>query len=250
MGKVKEFFSGLFRKYPDRARRDGSEFRTVYGGPEYFRRQARKRQQPDDDPGIEEVYAGPAFWGVPDADPEEPEEEREEAGPDIPEMAPVYAGPEYWNGPVDREEEEREPFETVYAGPEYWDGPAGEPEQVPQEIPGPDETQMNFVYGGPQFLSQNERDQSLFMAVYAGPDYWNPSIKQQEVQGPTMMMLYAAPPFRPQPGAYAPGPEAREEAPEGTARCPWCGTYYPEDFKFCPECGGKNPKKDPEAADV
>ncbi len=155
---LKDFFSGLFRKYPERAKRDGDEYRTVYGGPEYFR--ARKYSEGKEKPGFKRVYAGPEYFGkVSSGKPVAPQPEEE------PYLEEVYAGPEYFEElsrrePADSEPEEEPDIVEVYAGPEYFErSSAGEPDDGEEE--------------------------ELFECVYAGPDYWGiPDGDEEVMEGP------------------------------------------------------------------
>ena len=102
------------------------------------------------------------------------------------------------------------------------------------------------------------------MCVYAGPDYFanrKPSggffsngkdIIREEDGGPSMMLVYAAPPFRPRnpmedvyAGPEMPDPEEPEESPkaeesEPTAYCSQCGAKIPRKVRFCMYCGARN----------
>ncbi|MBQ7547764.1 MAG: hypothetical protein IJT41_12455 [Clostridia bacterium] len=111
----------------------------------------------------------------------------------------VYAGPEYFS------KKDRPPMEGMYAGLDA---------HVPQQQNLPDDpAAMGDVYAGPQ-----PPDAPPFMAVYAGPTFYDPSI--------------------PQAGAYAPVPAPEpKEIPQGANLCPDCGAPFTADAKFCSECG-------------
>ncbi len=267
---VKDLFSGLFRKYPERAKRDGNEYRTVYGGPEYFR--ARKNPEGKEKPGTERVYAGPEFFGK--VTPGKPAAPQPEENPDIVE---VYAGPEYFermSGGEPDDVEEEEPFECVYAGPDFWGIPDGNEEiteepDVPAEAgswvsdidilygaPGPEDpvedlrvpqedplgdrapSQMAFVYGGPEYFNnQTNGPRPSFEGVYAGPVF------NTEIQSPIMAPVYAGPLMM---MAYA-GPPVQQfgipltQSPEDPSVCRTCGYRFEKETRFCPDCGAPNP---------
>ena len=132
----------------------------------------------------------------------------------------VYAGPEYFS------KKKTSPMEGVYAGPDaqilqqpdLTDDPAvmGDVYAGPEPPEEPDLSPPDFaapVYAGPQMP-----DVPPFMAVYAGPTFYDPSM--------------------PQAGAYAPVPAPEpKEIPQGANLCPDCGAPFAENAKFCSECG-------------
>ncbi len=210
---IKKFFAKFRKEKPSP--------KSVYAGPEYFRRMKR-------DNLTGKVYAGPEQYGRKrDADIEE-----------------VYAGPEYFErrnektdpDPAEKDdiifEEETEPIECVYAGPEYFAPP--EPETAP-------------VYAGPEYFNTKEFEDDvapLAEGVYAGPAV------PQEMQGPNpsqFMMVYGGPDYfanRRQTGFLGFTPEnsaQSEKKPDedktpGTA-CPMCGSELIPGARFCNECG-------------
>lgn len=130
----------------------------------------------------------------------------------------VYAGPEYFS------KKDRPPMEGMYAGPDA---------HVPQQQNLPDDpAAMGDVYAGPQppdepdlspadfaapvYTGPQPSDASPFMAVYAGPAFYDPSIAPV--------------------GMSVPAPKPKE-IPRGANLCPDCGTPFTADAKFCSECG-------------
>ncbi|MBQ5953311.1 MAG: zinc ribbon domain-containing protein [Lachnospiraceae bacterium] len=178
-----------------------------------------EEKDPDDEPGLEEVYMGP-----PPEDEEEPEPLPEPvpkkaaeadrrlmegvyAGPDIPPMAPVYAGPEMMNVPqrdprVRGQEGPR--MEALYAGPQR---PMG---------------QMMLVYAGPEYFAKRRSTQEDQTGTPSPDDKGRPSIC------PVCGSRVAQGRFCPKCGALLP------ETP--MVKCPGCGSIV-QKGRFCPECG-------------
>ena len=137
-------------------------------------------------------------------------------------------------------------FGRIYAAPDARpkdkgdNTPADNSESAPAEIAA--------VYGGPRQLKkqmrrrprrgayprnfeEDGRDESLFEAVYAGPDYW---AGQNEGGTPVMMQVYAAP-------CTASPEELWRAVNKPVAFCPCCGSKVTEGDKYCRECGNKLP---------
>ena len=196
-------------------------------------------KDPDDEPGLEEVYMGPPLTEEPEANSEP--ETLPEPAPEVPAEQPafdpramegVYAGPEMMNVP---------PMAPVYAGPEMMNDPARDP-----RVRIPDGPRMEALYAAPRRPQPSE-----MMMVYAGPDYF----ANRNSQTP-MMMAYAGPPnmstmaeqmeaARKQAEDRPEAPDFRneEQDPEDLGKptvCPGCGASVPQS-RFCSECGALLP---------
>ena len=197
----------------------------VYAGPE-----------PDieEDPETERVYAGPEpFEPEPAPEPEKSFDPRVMEGvyagpdlPNIPPMAPVYAGPEMMNGPM---------MAAAYAGPEMMNGPRVEVRSdTPQR---PDPSQMMMVYAGPDYFA-NKFTQTPMMMAYAGPAT-NMSMTMAEKMAAAQKEAeewY----LKDHPGHdYSKETQNPEDLGKKTV-CPSCGSFVRQS-RFCPECGAALP---------
>lgn len=97
----------------------------------WFRSIFKKKKDEPDDPGMDDVYAGPEFFEQ--GEPEEPEnEDAVEPETSFGPMECVYAGPDMMDEPDPR-------MTTIYGGPDMT-GP-------------PDPRMMMAVYAGPEFFA-------------------------------------------------------------------------------------------------
>ncbi len=190
---------------------------AVYAGPAQMNRRrntAESETDTPDDPVMEDVYAGPEFF---EQTPEEPKEEPINlvyAGPSYfkrPGMDKVYAGPEFYkqNMSAAQDKEDTEPEDLEKAGDEdgvedlkKLDGVEGSDDVPGEELP-------------PPFI---ERDAREFMAVYAGPEYFN----NRNDGAFTGMGFF----------------EIKK------VKCQKCGAEYPETNTVCPECGERTVHED------
>ena len=115
-----------------------------------------------------------------------------------------------------------------------------EENEKPEAFPKVD-TSMLMAYAGPAQMNPGMLN-SMMVAAYAGPQQMNNGFITNQ-QGPSMMLVYAAPPF-PNPfngGPRTPAePEADPEPSEDTCFCSMCGGKFPKTARFCPYCGYKN----------
>ncbi len=214
--------------YPENRKDEDRPLETVYGGP---RTDEDLAQEIPPEPVMAPVYGGPEMMGG-NFEPEDPDtvldeepktEPKEEESVSMKKshkvvFGRVYAGPERMS--------RANPFEDVYAGPEPEDDPVDEEpveEPEPEEKADPDLTP-------PEPPKPDQMDPRLFMAAYAGPQFYN--------NGPQYQLVYAGPQFfNPGIGAAAP----MQPEPAGKT-CPSCGYLSPLNAKFCPECGKPFPK--------
>ena len=234
-------------------------------------------RDPDDDPGMVDVYAGPPI-------DEEPETERVYAGPgrglEEPELEEVYMGPpvteeaepENEGEPVPAPAPDKNPpfdpraMEGVYAGPDLPNIPPMAPVYAGPEMM--NDPQITAAYAGPEMMNgprmealyaaPKRPDASQMMLVYAGPDYF---ANNRNVQAP-MMMVYAGPSTdmsmtlaekiaaaqkeaeewyrKEHPGRdYSKETQDPEDLGKETV-CPGCGTKVLQ-ARFCSECGAALP---------
>ena len=175
-------------------------------GTEPYPQNFAENTEPDDDPSMIDVYAGPR----PVEDPEQ------EAAPDTPEApaAPaekpavdpriiegVYAGPRMMNVP---------PMAPVYAGPEMME-PGNERVRFRKE------PRMEALYAAPR------RPDAAMRLVYAGPAYFKRNSQNAPAEEGSV-------PAQPRDT----GDDGKESV------CPSCGTAVPYG-KFCIECGALLP---------
>ena len=209
-------------------------------------------KDPDDDPGMVDVYAGPPVEEEPETERvyagpgrglelEEPEPapapeadkpfdpramEGVYAGPDIPPMAPVYAGPEMMNDPQ---------ITAAYAGPEMMSGPRMEaPYAAPRR---PDASRMMMVYAGPDYFA-DKFTQTQMMMAYAGPamDMSMTMAEKMAAAQKEAEEWY----LKEHPGRdYSKEPQNPEDLGKETV-CPGCGTKVLQ-ARFCSECGAALP---------
>ena len=216
--------------YPENRKDEDRPLETVYGGPRTEMEEDLAQEIPPE-PVMAPVYGGPEMMGG-NFEPEDPDtvldeepktEPKEEESVSMKKsrkvvFGRVYAGPERMS--------RANPFEDVYAGPEPEDDPVDE---EPAEEPEPEE-KADPDLTPPEPPKPDQMDPRLFMAAYAGPQFYN--------NGPQYQLVYAGPQFfNPGIGAAAP----MQPEPAGKT-CPSCGSLSPLNAKFCPECGKPFPK--------
>ena len=216
--------------YPENRKDEDRPLETVYGGPRTEMEEDLAQEIPPE-PVMAPVYGGPEMMGG-NIEPEDPDtvldeepktEPKEEESVSMKKsrkvvFGRVYAGPERMS--------RANPFEDVYAGPEPEDDPVDE---EPAEEPEPEE-KADPDLTPPEPPKPDQMDPRLFMAAYAGPQFYN--------NGPQYQLVYAGPQFfNPGIGAAAP----MQPEPAGKT-CPSCGSLSPLNAKFCPECGKPFPK--------
>ena len=188
--------------------------KPVYAGPESF---GQKKKDPP--PSVECVYAGPEFFGI--KSDEEPEE---------PVIEEVYAGPEFF-GYTDEPDGEAEDIDAPDVEENAEDAPDTDDE------PEPDGGAENAPSGEtpPPPPRPDRLPESMMMAVYAGPQYYNP--RPNSNIGMFGIPVPAAPPSE----------KAESPVPGDGTRCPFCGAKRIESSKFCTECGAVLPPPKPDA---
>lgn len=228
------FFKKLFKKIAPMnkvyggpeffQKKRGSEIACVYAGPEYFEKKHRSTEKmdinngPRPDADIEDVYNGPErddepiteIFAVNDApypfNNAEPDGSGDDAAP---------------QEDIDKTISSR-PIGFVYAGPGYFKNQNGRNDIVRAVYAAPvnlnDSNQMNGVYAGPQPPPET------FMCVYAGPQNWAPTMKEQM----DAVLKGQA------PAAGQPAPQQPKEIPADGWRCS-CGNINVG--RFCTECG-------------
>ena len=150
------WFKSIFGKKPR------NPVEGVYAGP--------AQMNPNPRPGMGKVYAGPK--------PPEKEPEKADDPEDVNAIEDVYAGPEYF-GVTD--EPEDAPVECVYAGPEMWEDqpvlPEGSRAEAPRcpscNEPVPENTRFCPNCGAPLKDPDPETPERPAMnLVYASPEYF------------------------------------------------------------------------------
>ena len=258
--------------YPENRKDEDRPLETVYGGPRTEMEEDLAQEIPPE-PVMAPVYGGPEMMGG-NFEPEDPDtvldeepktEPKEEESVSMKKsrkvvFGRVYAGPERMS--------RANPFEDVYAGPEPEDDPVDEepaeepepeekadPDLTPPEPPKPDQMDPRLfmaAYAGPQFYNNGPQ----YQLVYAGPQFFNPlpfffcvggqgfdllrflcRVGGQGFDLTGFIIRIGRQFFNPGIGAAAP----MQPEPAGKT-CPSCGSLSPLNAKFCPECGKPFPK--------
>ena len=213
--------------------RQDEEMRCVYMGPPMKRGLLASLKQRFGEKGTKKTY--PASF----ADDRDPD--------DDPRMIDVYAGP----GPEEPEEpeeplDEAEEPEVPEAEKETEEEPEPAPASAPAEDGKPDPRQMEGVYAGPPFLNS-----PMMATVYAGPEQMRGEYRPvaeavyaapRKPDSP-MMLVYAGPAYfqnrnreRMADEGFVPMPPRNSENDGKMTVCRSCGSEVLQG-PFCPECG-------------
>lgn len=229
-------FDKLFKrgKYPDSRMRKGARMGRVYAGPEQMR---KRYEHKEEEPVIEDVYAGPDMFDEPveqDVTVIEEETNDVETNEAVTEKTEADA--------VEAEEVETDEAETDAA--EADDVVSGAAPKPPK--PEPDWANMMAVYAGPEQMSQPQ-----VMFVYAGPMQMQKGPNGFMNLSPNMMLAYAGPNIKPPSMTGQPVvPEQAKPEDVEYVFCPCCGYKIVSGCRFCPECGAPQKKKSDDGTEL
>ncbi len=223
-------FDDLFGKdkYPNNRKQKGGRMERVYAGPEQM---SRRRRPEEDEPVMEDLYAGPLEADVieirDDADEWDDEDENaksEECGDETENSEQEEAG----DDPGDAEKKGGNSFDS---------------EEMRRRM---EQVNVMAVYAGPEQMSQPQ-----IMFVYAGPAQMAKGPSGFMNMGPNMMLAYAGPNIKPPSMTGQPVvPEQAKPEDVEYVFCPCCGYKIVSGCRFCPECGAPQKKKSDDGTEL
>lgn len=165
---------------------------------------------------------------------EKPVEEKPAPAVDPRQFMCVYAGPGYFAQKAEQpfgfpsmmEQAKQAVTEDVYAGPAF-------PEEPEEESDAPEECSDVVAEAAVQ-EGKNGRE-AVDPALLFDPSKMHRNPTPEEVNRPTMMLVYAAPPL-PRPGMIN---VPKDEAAPTPKFCHECGYPLKPEYKFCVMCGTK-----------